>query len=261
MRCIMPAGTWLRTWRRGKSQARNLRQRRIFTGIILLIALVLVGLYALQQQSGFSPDALRRWFADFGPWAPLVYVLVYLLAGLVFVPATPLTIAGGFLFGPLLGTLYALLAAAASAGVGFLLTRHVLPDLARRYGGQRVARVLAGVEAEGWRLVAFVRLVPLLPFSLVNYGLGLTRLGFGAYLVTTAICMLPGTAAYAWLGDAGAAALGGEGTVRLLLIGLAVVAALLFLPRWLRRFWQPGSPHRDAETVKARKGHRNTKRP
>lgn len=239
-----------------------MRQRRTFAGIICLIALALVGLYLLQQRADFSPEGLRQWFAAFGPWAPLVYVLAYLLAGLVFIPATPLTIAGGFLFGPLVGTLYALLAAAASSGIGFLLTRYAVPDAARRYGGERVARVVAGVEAEGWRFVAFVRLVPLFPFSLVNYGLGLTRLGFGGYLLTTAVCMLPGTAAYAWLGDAGAAALRGTGTVRLLLIGLAVVAALLFLPRLLRRFWrrealQPEGADLATRTQGARKDPKN----
>lgn len=214
------------------------KSRRILAAFILLITLLLIGAFALRPEQGFSPDALREWFAGFGPWAPIVYVAAYLVAGLVFIPATPLTLAGGFLFGPLVGTLYALLGAAASSGIGFLITRHAAPEAARQCGGQKFERVLAGVEAEGWRFVAFVRLVPLFPFSLVNYGLGLTRIDFAAFLLTTVVCMLPGTAAYAWLGHAGAAALGGEGTVRTLLIGLAVVAAMLFLPRLLRRFWR-----------------------
>ncbi|HEX5514395.1 MAG TPA: TVP38/TMEM64 family protein [Gammaproteobacteria bacterium] len=204
----------------------------------LLIVLAILGLVALAYRSSFSsfdPDTLRAWFAGFGVWAPVVYVLVYLFAGLVFVPATPLTIAGGVLFGALAGTLYALIAAGCSASVGFLLARYAAPAWIGRDSGARVIRLRQGVEAEGWRFVAFVRLVPIFPFSLINYGLGLTRLHFGMYLTTTVVCMLPGTFAYAYLGDAGAEALGGEGTVRTALIGLALLAVLALLPRLVRR--------------------------
>ncbi|NLO80911.1 MAG: TVP38/TMEM64 family protein [Xanthomonadaceae bacterium] len=207
--------------------------------IILPVALLVVESGALAAWSDLSPLALRQWFADFGIWAPVVYVAVYLLAGLAFVPATPLTLAGGVLFGPVAGTGYALLAAAASSSLGFLLTRYAAGDAVARRGGSSLARIVAGAEAEGWRFVAFLRLVPVFPFSLVNYGLGLTRLSFGTYLATTVICMLPGTAAYAWLGAMGAAAVGGEAKVRILLLGLVVLAALLFLPRLLRRLWLP----------------------
>lgn len=202
----------------------------------LPIVLGLAALAALAYRHDFDADMLRAWFDGFGAWAPAVYVLVYLLAGLVFIPATPLTIAGGVLFGGLAGTLYALAAAAGSSGIGFLLARYVAPNWAYRHSGPRITRLLDGVEAEGWRFVAFVRLVPIFPFSLINYGLGLTRLHFGMYLLTTAVCMLPGTLAYAWLGDVGAEALGGEGTVRAVLIGIGILAALAFLPRLVRRF-------------------------
>lgn len=204
----------------------------------LLIALAILVLVALAYRSSFGnfdPDTLRIWFAEFGVWASVIYVLVYLFAGLVFVPATPLTIAGGVLFGALAGTVYALAAAACSASVAFLLARYAAPAWISRDSGTRVTRLRQGVEAEGWRFVAFVRLVPIFPFSLVNYGLGLTRLHFGMYLATTVVCMLPGTFAYAYLGDAGAEALGGEGTVRNTLVGLALLAALALLPRLVRR--------------------------
>lgn len=190
---------------------------------------------ALLYRSGLGPQDLREWFAGFGAWAPAVYLLVYLVAGLLFVPATPLTLAGGVLFGTLAGTVYALAGAAGSSGIAFLLARHAGAGWLQRRAGPRLTRLVHGVEAEGWRFVAFVRLVPIFPFSLINYGLGLTRLSLGVYLVTTVICMLPGTLAYAYVGAVGAAALGGEGNIRALLIGLGILATLAFLPRLIRR--------------------------
>ena len=69
---------------------------------------------------------------------------------------------------------------------------------------------IAGVEAEGWRFVAFVRLVPLFPFNLLNYALGLTRIPLAHYVLASLVCMAPGTIAYTWLGYAGREALAGN---------------------------------------------------
>jgi rhodanese-related sulfurtransferase len=92
------------------------------------------------------------------------------------------------------------------------------------------------VEAEGWRFVAFVRLVPLFPFNLTNYALGLTRIGLTHYVAATLVCMVPGTLAYTWLGYAGREALAGHDTaIRYGLMALALLAAIAFLPRLVRR--------------------------
>jgi uncharacterized membrane protein YdjX (TVP38/TMEM64 family) len=93
------------------------------------------------------------------------------------------------------------------------------------------------VEEEGWRFVAFARLVPLFPFNLLNYALGLTHISFTHYLVATLLFMLPGTFAYTWLGFAGReAAAGSENLIRTILITIAVLAAAAFLPRLVKRW-------------------------
>lgn len=79
--------------------------------------------------------------------------------------------------------------------------------------------------------------MPLFPFNVVNYALGLTRIRLAQYVVTSALCMLPGALAYAWLGHAGRAALGGDqNAIRNGLLALAAAAALMFLPRLVRRY-------------------------
>jgi rhodanese-related sulfurtransferase len=102
--------------------------------------------------------------------------------------------------------------------------------------GGNLQRLAAGVEAEGWRFVAFVRLVPLFPFNLLNYALGLTRIPLAQYVLASLVCMAPGTLAYAWLGYAGREALAdNRSAINYGLIALALLAAIALLPRIIRR--------------------------
>jgi rhodanese-related sulfurtransferase len=92
------------------------------------------------------------------------------------------------------------------------------------------------VEEEGWRFVAFVRLMPLIPFNLLNYALGLTRIPLLEYAVASVVCMAPGTLAYTWLGHAGREVVAGqERAIHYGLMGLALLVAVAFLPRLVRR--------------------------
>lgn len=146
------------------------------------------------------------------------------------------TLAGGLLFGPLWGTILNLIGATLGATAAFLVGRYLAGDWVRRRAGPRLERLVAGVEAEGWRFVAFVRLVPLFPFNLSNYALGLTRIPLTHYVLAALVCMAPGTLAYTWLGHAGREAATGNATaIRYALIALALLAAIAFLPRLVRR--------------------------
>ena len=89
------------------------------------------------------------------------------------------------------------------ATAAFLVARYLAADWVREKSGARLERLIKGVEAERWRFVAFTRLVPLIPFNLLNYALGLTRIPVIAYMVASLVCMAPGTLAYTWLGYAG----------------------------------------------------------
>lgn len=204
----------------------------ILLGALLALAIVLV----LGVGGGFDAEKLTQWVGSAGWAGPLLFTGLYAVAALLFLPGSLLTLAGGALFGPIWGTLFNLTGATLGAAFAFLVARRVGSDWIQSRLGRRLGRLLRGVEAEGWRFVAFTRLVPLFPFSLLNYALGLTRIPFGQYLAATAVCMLPGTFAYTWLGYAGRqAAAGDQGMVRTVSIALALVAALLFLPRLVAR--------------------------
>jgi len=202
--------------------------------IALLLAAAVIA--AWSGRDALTPAALAGALERLGTFAPLLFVLLYALGTVLFLPGIALTLAGGILFGPVWGTLYNLTGATLGATLAFLLARHLAGDWVRRRSGPRLRRLIEGVEAEGWRFVAFTRLVPLFPFNLLNYALGLTRIPLGQYVLASALCMFPGAIAYTWLGYAGSeAAAGSEGWVQKLLLALALLAAAGFLPRLVRR--------------------------
>jgi hypothetical protein len=130
--------------------------------------------------------------------------------------------------------------------VAFLLARYVAADWIERRLGPRLHAIKAGVERKGWRFVAFVRLVPVFPFNLLNYALGLTRLSVRTFAVTSWITMAPGALAYAYLGAAGREAVsGGPALVRTGLLALTLLAAVALLPVLIRHWRRPErlTPH------------------
>ena len=170
-----------------------------FVRIGLLLILVAGIAVAVVYRDRFDVAALERWIQDAGIWAPLLFMAVYAVAAVLFLPGTLLTLAGGALFGPVLGTLYNLTGATIGATLAFLIARYLASDwIAERTGG-RLKQLINGVEDEGWRFVAFTRLVPLFPFNLLNYALGLTRIKLSHYLLATYTCMLPGAMAYTYI--------------------------------------------------------------
>lgn len=200
----------------------------------LLLLLVIVGgiVLAFIYREQFDATALEQWVQNAGPAGPLLFMAIYTIATVFFLPGSVLTLAGGALFGPVLGTFYNLTGATLGAVLAFLVARYLASDWVEQKTGGKLKQLKQGVEAEGWRFVAFVRLVPLFPFNLLNYALGLTRIRLTHYLIATYLFMLPGAIAYTYLGYAGREAIaGGEGLIQKALLALALLAVVAFLPR------------------------------
>ncbi|VAW75925.1 DedA family protein, putative [hydrothermal vent metagenome] len=217
--------------------------------IVLFIGLASAVTLAIIYRDQFDGAALEAWIRDAGPIAPLLFMLVYALAAVLFLPGSVLTLAGGALFGPVLGTVYNLTGATLGATLAFLIARYLASDWVAAKTGGRVKQLINGVEGEGWRFVAFVRLVPLFPFNLLNYALGLTRLKLSHYIIASFVFMLPGAIAFTYLGYAGREAVaGGEGMIQKGLLALALLAVIAFLPRLIATLRQ--GPMIDTETFK-----------
>lgn len=231
-----------------------MKTANLLRGLLLITFLTGVAV-AVSGEGSFNAVAVEKLIASAGAIAPLLFVLGYAIATVLFMPGSVLTLAAGALFGPVAGTFYSLTGATLGATLAFLIARFVAGEWAARKAGGRLRDFVQGVEAEGWRFVAFVRLVPLFPFNLVNYALGLTRIPLVQYVLASYLCMLPGAFAYAYLGFAGReAASGGEGLLQKGLIALALLATAAFLPRLVMRLRRPLVGKIDAASVRRQTG-------
>ena len=228
-----------------------MNKRNLVIRLIVVAALLAMIVWLAFHRSLLEPSVLERQLQRFGRLAPILFVLLYALATVLFAPGSIITVAGGALFGPVWGTLWNLTGATLGATLAFVIARYVASDWVSRRAGERLTRLMRGVEEEGWRFVAFVRLVPLFPFNLVNYALGLTRIRLGEYVLASFVFMVPGALAYTYLGYAGREAVSGQaGAIRKALLALALLAAVVFLPRLIRRL--KGPRFTDAAALKDR---------
>lgn len=185
--------------------------------------------------------SLQARVTSLGHWAPAGFILLYGVSTVAGLPGGILDVVGGAVFGPVFGSLYNLAGGTLGAAAAFLVARHLAADWVRRRAGPRVQKVMASVEEDGWRFVAFVRLVPVLPYTIANYLFGLTRIPFWHYVLATIVFMAPSTIAYTYIGYAGSQALAGEAeNIRYALLMLAVIAVVIFLPRFYKR-WRNGN--------------------
>ncbi|MRH78175.1 TVP38/TMEM64 family protein [Spiribacter sp. C176] len=206
----------------------------------LVIAVITVGVFYRGQ---LDQAMLAETIDGLGVWAVIVFIAAYALAAVAFLPGLIFTITGGAVFGPVVGTVYSLIGATLGATLAFLAAKTVLGDWVAAKAGPRVNRLQQGIDREGWRFVALVRLVPLFPFNLLNYALGLTRIRLSVYVVTSFIAMAPGALAYAWVGHAGREALAGQGNwVQPALIALALIALVAFIPRLIQSLRKEKAP-------------------
>jgi uncharacterized membrane protein YdjX (TVP38/TMEM64 family) len=210
--------------------------RRWFLGIfaLLVAAGAAAGVWAFH--GGTDAAALHAWIAGFGVWAPIGYVVLYSVATVVMVPGGIFDVLGGALFGPYLGSLVDLAGGSIGAALAFLVARYLVRDWVESRAGPRLQRIMRSVDAEGWRFVAFLRLVPIFPYNVVNFLLGVTRVPFLHYVFATVVFMLPSTIAYTWIGYAGRELMAGQSDqIRYALGALGVFGALFFLPRFVKR--------------------------
>jgi uncharacterized membrane protein YdjX (TVP38/TMEM64 family) len=209
---------------------------------IAAAVLAVAGLFAAARllPVGQWLEAFQARVGAMGALGGVLYGAVYVLAALLLVPGSLLTIGAGLLFGLLWGSVIASVAATAAAALGFLIARHLarrrVEEFAKRHA--RFAAVDKAIRDNGWKAVGLLRLSPLVPYSVSNYLYGLTPVSFGPYLLASWAGMLPGTLLYVYLGATGRAA--GEarsaGEWALFAAGLVATAAVTFtLTRAARR--------------------------
>lgn len=218
---------------------------------LALVAGVIVAAAVAVSSSGVLEGSLRDQvlrldavFSDLGSWAPLAFVLLWVAVCLLLLPGLPVSIVGGLIFGAVWGSVWTTIGANLGAAAAFLVARHAARGTVASWveANPALARLDAGVERHGWRMLLITRLVPVFPFNLQNYAYGLTGIPFSTYVLVTLPSMIPATVAYNFAaGSAREVVLsGGEpAAIRTTLVYLAIAAVafvlLSLLPGWIAR--------------------------
>jgi uncharacterized membrane protein YdjX (TVP38/TMEM64 family) len=145
---------------------------------------------------------LRDWATSVGPWFPVAFFVAHVVVTILPFPRTAFTLAAGLLFGPLLGVSLAVTASTVSAVVAMLLVRAAGWNMGRLVKHPRVDSLNARLEERGWPTVLSMRMIPAVPFSVINYAAGSSAVRVVPYTLATFVGLLPGTAAVVILGDA-----------------------------------------------------------
>lgn len=167
---------------------------------MFVMILAVLGWFAITHGTA-AVEVARDWTASMGILGAAVFVLVYALATLALFPATPLTAAAGLLYGPAAGVLVVWLGAVLGATGSFLAGRLLSRQAVEQLAGGRTDRLNAFLADRGTVAVLLLRLIPVFPFALVNYGSAITAITLRQYLAGTAVGIVPAITAYVWLGD------------------------------------------------------------
>ncbi|BCS53244.1 VTT domain-containing protein [Geobacter sp. SVR] len=214
------------------------KKKRPFRSLIVALLLVaaVIGVHLSGATHYLQQEKLQALIGSYGALAPAIYILIYALAPVLFLPGLPLTVAGGILFGPFWGVVYAITGATIGASLAFLVARYVARDwVAAKLTGPKWEKLDSEVALHGWKVVAFTRLIPAFPFNLLNYAFGLTKIPFTHYLVATFICMLPACIAFIVFSSSLLGLI--RGTVSpAAIIGIGLIVLVSLLPLLYRRF-------------------------
>lgn len=172
---------------------------------MILWSLLAVGLVVLAGV--FDAQALLRsaldWVQSLGPWGPAMFALLYILATVVFLPGSILTLGAGVVFGVLPGAALVSIASTLGATAAFFTGRYLARGwVSRRIEGNATFRAIdEAVAREGWKIVGLTRLSPVFPFTLLNYAFGVTRVAPRDYILASWVGMMPGTLMYVYIGS------------------------------------------------------------
>lgn len=202
----------------------KLSSKQVFS---ITIAFCLVSaIAAAYWLGGLDPDFVRQQVRQAGIWAPVIYMAIYAVATMLILPSTALNLAGGALFGPWWGTLWTSGAALIAAILAFGLARTIGREAISQRLAARWQALDADIASGGTFYIFAIRLMPIIPYGLVNFAAGLTGISWRSYVVGTGLGTVPGILPFVVLGSTGLQALH-TGDVVPVLGALAAIGALL----------------------------------
>ncbi len=197
----------------------------LFWIIATIIGVILLG--------GINQKYLQSWLQQMGMWAPILYIFVYSIATICILPSTPLNLTGGAIFGSVWGTVWTSIAAIVAAVLSFIFSRTIGRKLVEKKLAGKWEKIDREMHQGGFFYMFAIRLLPLIPYGIVNFAAGLTSIKFRDYFFGTLLGTVPGILPFVMMG-AGLTALK-QGDFLPLLVALALTGMLIGTATWYRR--------------------------
>lgn len=202
--------------------------------IVIISIVVIFTLVYLLRSSGIlgSCDAksIKNMMSSFGTFAPIVYIILFSLVPLTLFPDSILAIAGGMCFGIIKGSIYTIIGALIGGTISFYISRILGREIVEKLVHGKGKWFEAGVEKKGFLLILSLRLIPLVPFDIISYGAGLSKIKYSDFAFATFIGIIPGVLIFSNLGDKSLNLKSPE-----FIIAMALLICLLILSYFLKK--------------------------
>ncbi|MEC4819273.1 MAG: TVP38/TMEM64 family protein [Scytonema sp. PMC 1069.18] len=182
---------------------------------------------------GVEPAKLQVWLKQAGIWAPILYIVIYTMATMLMLPSTALNLTGGAIFGIWLGTLWTSVGALAAAVISFLYSRTVGRTALTKKLSKGWRTMDVEIRKGGMFYIFAIRLLPIIPYGLVNFAAGLTSVSFKDYFLGTVLGTVPGLFPFVLIGSSGLKAVK-TGDVLPLIGAFGLVGTLVIGAVWYR---------------------------
>lgn len=168
---------------------------------VFFLALLIYFINYYMHQTGYTAEDIKNYIASFGIWAPLVFIILFTLVPLTLFPDALLAIAGGMVFGLFYGFIYTMIGAACGATLAFMIARLAGNSLLKKLKNHNIDHLQNLLNRNGFWIVLYLRLIPLIPFDIISYGAGLARIKYRDFILATLLGIIPGVLVYVNLGD------------------------------------------------------------
>lgn len=204
------------------NQKKNSVKLIITVCVLIVVVIGIVKSGALEYLK--DRQKLEILIKSLGVWGPIAYIGLYAIVTTTCISVLPLTLAGGLIFGAVMGIVYTAIGAGLGLSLSFLIARYIArKPIEEKFGNTEVfKKINEGVKNDGWFILATTRLLPIFPFGIQNYVYGLTPISFIQYSLLSTIFILPGTSVFVLL--AGAVASGDMKTA----VKMSILASLIF---------------------------------
>lgn len=204
----------------------NSLKKKWFWGCLIVISIVLC---QVQFNLIQTIPKLIQYIESLGIIGKFFFVLVYILACILLIPGSPLTIGAGATFGFWNGLLLVSIGSTLGATAAFLISRYLARGFIERKlkKNHKFSAMDMAITREGWKIVFWARLSPIIPFFLLNYALGLTKIRLHTYIISSWVGMIPGTALYTYVGSLGKTILATESSpADWVILGIGLIATV-----------------------------------